>query len=54
MADGMKAGAYIFMPKEARHFAWVKDETVVQIHGVGPFKTIWVDPPKAASQSGND
>ena len=43
-AHEMKVGSYGFMPKETRHFAWVKGETVIQIHGVGPFKTIWVEP----------
>jgi quercetin dioxygenase-like cupin family protein len=37
-------GAYALMPKSAIHFAWVDDETVVQIHGVGPFKTNFVEP----------
>jgi len=30
------------MLKEMRHFAWTKGETIVQIHGIGPFKTYWV------------
>jgi len=37
-------GAYTVMPKSAIHFAWVDDETVVQIHGTGPFKTFFVEP----------
>lgn len=41
-AHEMKAGSYALMPKETRHFAWVKGETVIQIHGTGPFKTFWV------------
>lgn len=41
-AHEMKAGSYALMPKEVRHFAWVKGETVIQIHGIGPFKTFWV------------
>jgi quercetin dioxygenase-like cupin family protein len=42
-AHEMKAGAYALMPKETRHFAWAKGETVIQIHGIGPFKTFWVN-----------
>ena len=38
-------GAYTVMPKSAIHFAWVDDETVVQIHGTGPFKTFFVEQP---------
>jgi quercetin dioxygenase-like cupin family protein len=44
MAKEMLAGSYGLMPKEMRHFAWAKGETIVQIHGIGPFKTYWVEP----------
>ena len=40
----MPAGSYGFMPKETRHFGWAKGTTIIQIHGIGPFKTNWVDP----------
>lgn len=43
-AKAMPAGSYGFMPKDMRHFAWAKGTTIIQIHGVGPFKTNWVDP----------
>jgi quercetin dioxygenase-like cupin family protein len=42
-ASAMTVGAYAVMPKEVRHFAWATGETVIQIHGVGPFKTFFVD-----------
>lgn len=45
-AVAMIAGAYALMPKEVRHFAWASGETVVQIHGVGPFKTFFAGQPK--------
>src|SRR5713101_827051 len=32
------------MPKEMRHFASCKTETIVQVHGAGPFKVNWVNP----------
>ncbi len=45
-------GTYIFMPRRMHHFAGAKGVTVVQVHGVGPFKTNFVnpadDPSKAA------
>jgi len=41
-ATAMTAGAYGFMPKEVRHFGWVTGDTIVQLHGVGPFKTFFV------------
>ena len=42
--SALAPGAYAVMPKSAIHFAWVDDETVVQIHGVGPFTTNFVEP----------
>ena len=44
LATEMPSGSYGLMPKEMRHFAWARGETIVQIHGVGPFKTYWVEP----------
>jgi Domain of unknown function (DUF4437) len=43
-AQALPAGSYLMMPKEMRHFAWAEGETIIQLHGVGPFKTIWVNP----------
>jgi quercetin dioxygenase-like cupin family protein len=37
----MPAGSYVFVPKGSRHFA-VSRGNVVQIHGVGPFKAVFV------------
>jgi hypothetical protein len=51
----MKEGDYVLIPKNMRHYGWSKGETVVQIHGTGPFKIIpvgrWVhlSDPKEAS-----
>jgi quercetin dioxygenase-like cupin family protein len=39
----MNVGNFILMPKEMRHFAMNKGETIVQIHGAGPFKVNWVN-----------
>jgi hypothetical protein len=43
-AQALPAGSYLMMPKEMRHYAWAEGETIIQLHGVGPFKTIWVNP----------
>jgi hypothetical protein len=40
----MNVGNFLFMPKEVRHFGLVKGETIMQVHGVGPFKVNWVNP----------
>lgn len=41
-AMAMTTGSYGFMPKEVRHFGWATGDTIVQIHGIGPFKTFLV------------
>jgi quercetin dioxygenase-like cupin family protein len=40
----MNVGNFVTMPKEMRHFAISKGETIVQVHGAGPFKVNWVNP----------
>jgi hypothetical protein len=36
----MHVGDYGFVPKEMLHFAWSRGETVIQVHGIGPFKIL--------------
>jgi len=40
----MSVGNFISMPKEMRHFGLIKGDTIVQVHGLGPFKVNWVNP----------
>lgn len=37
------AGGFMRMPKEMRHFATVKGETILQVHGAGPFEINYVN-----------
>lgn len=37
-------GSYAVMPAGARHFAWAKGETVIQVSAVGPFEITYVNP----------
>jgi quercetin dioxygenase-like cupin family protein len=37
-------GSFIRMPKDMRHFAAAKGETIVQIYGPGPFVITYVNP----------
>ncbi len=39
----MNAGNFITVPKEMRHFAMSKGDTIVQVHAMGPFKINWVN-----------
>jgi len=40
----MPAGTFGFWPAGMKHFAWAKGETVVQLHGVGPWSIEYLDP----------
>jgi quercetin dioxygenase-like cupin family protein len=40
----IKAGGYGLTPKGMQHFAWFTEETVIQIHGLGPFAITYVNP----------
>jgi anti-sigma factor ChrR (cupin superfamily) len=40
----LAAGGYAHMPKRMHHFALSKGETVIQVHGVGPFVVNYVNP----------
>jgi hypothetical protein len=40
----LPAGSFARMPKDMRHFAWAKGETIIQVHGMGPFDITYVNP----------
>ena len=40
----MPAGSYGHWPAGMKHFAWVKGETVIQLHGTGPWSIQYVNP----------
>jgi quercetin dioxygenase-like cupin family protein len=50
----MPTGSFALMPTGTRHFAWAKGETIVQVHGTGPWGITYVnpadDPRKSTSQ----
>lgn len=54
-AHELSAGAYHFLPGKAHHAAEVKGETILQLHGMGPFDIHYLnpadDPSKAAAAS---
>jgi anti-sigma factor ChrR (cupin superfamily) len=47
----MEAGNFILMPKTMRHFALCKGDTVLQVHGIGPFKIVWLNPAEVVPTS---
>ena len=38
------AGGFGVMPIGTRHFAWTTEESVIQIHGIGPWGITYVNP----------
>ena len=42
--EPMEIGDYGFAPKGMAHFAFSKTETTIQVHGIGPFATMWAIP----------
>jgi len=41
---GMPEGTYMSMKTGTRHYAMAKGETIIQVHGVGPFTLTYVNP----------
>ena len=37
-------GGFVSMPAGMNHYAWVTAETIVQVHGNGPFAIVYVNP----------
>ena len=40
----MAVGDYAMVPRKMHHFAWSKGDTVIQVHGIGPFAITFADP----------
>jgi len=49
--QAMNVGSFLGMPKEMRHFARAKGDTIIQAHGTGPFKVNWVNPAEVVPPS---
>jgi quercetin dioxygenase-like cupin family protein len=40
----IKTGGYSFVAKGMQHYAWFPEETVIQLHGIGPQGITYVNP----------
>lgn len=40
----LPAGSFMLMPPTTNHFAWVKEETIIQINGIGPWALKFLNP----------
>ena len=43
-ATPLRAGSYGFWPAGMVHTAWAQGETIVQVHGIGPWTITYVNP----------
>ncbi len=42
--EAMTAGGFVSLPAKMQHFAWCTEESVIQVHGEGPFEINYVNP----------
>ncbi len=42
--EAMTAGGFVSLPAKMPHFAWCTEESVIQVHGEGPFVINYVNP----------
>jgi quercetin dioxygenase-like cupin family protein len=40
----LPAGSMAFVPKKVPHFAFTRSETITEVHGTGPFQSLFVQP----------
>jgi len=40
----VKVGGFVHMPKGMQHFAWFTEESIIQLHGMGPQDITYVNP----------
>lgn len=40
----LPVGSFALMPARTHHFAWTKEETIIQLHGIGPWGINYVNP----------
>jgi hypothetical protein len=40
----LRAGGFAEAPAGMNHYAWATSETVIQVHGQGPFAITYVNP----------
>jgi quercetin dioxygenase-like cupin family protein len=43
-AATFEPGGFVSMPANMNHYAWATSETIVQVHGEGPFEVVYVNP----------
>ena len=52
LLEPMDTGTFGIAPKDMAHFAWSKTETVLQVHGIGPFSSTVIEPVYELNEKG--
>src|SRR5262249_54873675 len=42
--QALKAGGFVSFPKGLAHYAWTSEDSIIQLHGVGPAGVAFVNP----------
>jgi mannose-6-phosphate isomerase-like protein (cupin superfamily) len=48
----LPAGSYAKLPKDEPHFNFYKGESIIQLHGIGPYDVMYVNPSDDPSRKG--
>ena len=48
----LTAGVYAFVAAKMGHYAWTDGDTIVQVHGIGPFVINYVNPEDDPNRAG--
>jgi len=43
-STGLAAGSMMLLQPKTHHYAWTKEETIVQLHGTGPWGITYINP----------
>ncbi|MBI4460202.1 MAG: cupin domain-containing protein [Acidobacteria bacterium] len=43
LGKALTPGGFLVMPAEMQHFAWTDEETIIQLHGMGPWRVNYVN-----------
>ena len=52
--EELPAGSFCHMPKTMHHFAMAKGETIIQVHGEGPFDVTYINPADDQRKAGEN
>lgn len=45
-STALPAGTYVYVPANSTHYGWTKEETIVQVSGIGPWSATYLNKAK--------